>query len=153
MVYRFQLTYDKTIEILNLKYIPTKGIGFSIPPTTYEIIDNSGMLKHSPPKEVKVDITIDDIRLETNIKINQTLIFTEKFFNTTILGFTQSRFYPLDDVDGFYQSIAELYNSDKPFIITVIDEIHIKRDCIFGSIVNGTREPILYSFPHSSPRG
>ena len=31
IVYRFQLTYDETIDILNLKYIPTKRIGYSIP--------------------------------------------------------------------------------------------------------------------------
>ena len=27
MVYRFQLTYDETIDILDLKYVPTKRTG------------------------------------------------------------------------------------------------------------------------------
>ena len=74
-------------------------------------------------------------------------------FFYTILGFTQSRSYPLDDFDGFYQIIAGSYKSDRPINITGIDKIHLKCDCIQGSIVNGIREPILYSFVLSSPPG
>ena len=105
------------------------------------------------PDNVKVSVTIDDIRLKSNLKINQTLIFTEKCFFYTILGFAQSRSYPLDDIDGFYQLIAGTYKSDRPINITGIDKIHLKCDCIQGSIVNGIREPILYSFALSSPPG
>ena len=61
--------------------------------------------------------------------------------------------YPLDDIDGFYQLIAGLYESEKPINITGIDKIHLKCDCIQGSIVNGIRETILYSFALSSPPG
>ena len=49
--------------------------------------------------------------------------------------------------------IAGSYKSDKPINITGIDKIHLKCDCINGSIVNGVREPILYSFALSSPSG
>ena len=153
LVYRMQLTYDEIIDVLDLKYISTKRIGFSLDPGIYEIVDLNNTLKHILPDNVKVNITIDDIRLKSNLKINQTLIFTEKSFFYTILGFTQSRSYPLDDIDGFYQLIAGLYKSDKPINITGIDKIHLKCDCIQGSIVNGIREPILYSFALSSPPG
>ena len=102
---------------------------------------------------MKVNITIDDNRLKYNLRINQTLIFTEKSFFYTNLGFTQSLSYPLEDIDGFYQLVAGLYNSDKPINIRGIDKIHLKCDCIQGSIVNGIREPILYSFALSSPPG
>ena len=34
-----------------------------------------------------------------------------------------------------------------------VHKVHLKRDCIIGSIVNGVREPILYSFALSSPPG
>ena len=70
-----------------------------------------------------------------------------------ILGFTRSRFYPLDDIDGFYQLIEGSYESDRPINNTGVDKIHLKCDCIQGSIVNGIREPILYSFALSSPPG
>ena len=117
------------------------------------MIDLNTTLKHILPNNVKVIITIDDIELKSNLKINQTLIFTEKSFFYTILGFTRSRSYPIVDIDGFYQWIAGSYKSDKPNKITGIDKIHIKCDCINGSIVNGVREPILYSFASSSPPG
>ena len=102
---------------------------------------------------VKVTITIDDIRLKSNLKINQTLIFTNKSFFYTILGFTQSHQGPLNDIEGFYQILPGSYQSNKPISITADDKVHIKCDCIQGSIVNGVRESILYSFALSAPPG
>ena len=153
LVYRMRLSYDEIMDILDLKYISTKRTGYSIDPGIYEIIDLNNTLKHILPNNVKVNITIDDIRLKSNLKINQTLIFTERSFFYTILGFTQSRSYPLNDIDSHYQLIAGSYKSNRPINITGIDKIHVKCDCIQGSIVNGIREPILYSFALSSPPG
>ena len=53
----------------------------------------------------------------------------------------------------YYQLIAGSYKSDKPINITGIDKVHLKCDCFDGSIVNGTREPILYSFALNQPPG
>ena len=153
LVYRMQLTYDEIMDILDLKYIPTKRTGYSLKPGIYEVVDLKNTLKHILPDNVKVNITIDDIRLKSNLKINQTLIFTENAFFYTILGFTRSHSYPLDDIDGFYHLIAGSYKSDKRNNISGIDKIHLKCNCIQGSIVNGKREPILYSFALSSPPG
>ena len=153
LVYRMRLSYDEIMDILDLKYIPTKRTGYSLNPGIYEVDDLNNTLKFILPDNVKVDITIDDIRLKSNLKINQTLIFTERSFFYTILGFTQSRSYPLDDIDRHYQIIAGSYKSDKPVNITGINKIHLKCDCIQGSIVNGIREPILYNFALSSPSG
>ena len=148
-----RLSYDEIMDILDLKYIPTKRTGYSLIPGIYEVVDLNNTLKHILPDNVKINIAIDDIRLKSNLKINQTLIFTNKSFFYTILGSTQSHSYPLDDIDGFYQLIAGSYISDKPINITGIDKIHLKSDCIQGSIVNGIREPILYSFALSAPPG
>ena len=148
-----RLSYDEIMDILDLKYITTKRTGYSVNPGIHEVIDLHKTLKYILPANVKVSVTIDDIRLKSNLKTNQTIIFTEKSFYYTILGFTQSRSYPLDDIDGFYQLIAGSYKSDKPINITGIDKIHLKCDCIQGSIVNGIREPILYSLTLSSPPG
>ena len=151
LVYRMRLSYDEIMDILGLKYIPTKRTGYSFNPSIYEVVDLNNTLKHILPDNVKVNITIDDIKLKSNLKTNQTLFFTEKSFFYTILGFTRSRFYPLDDTDGFYQLIAGSYKSDKPNNITGVIKIHLKCDSIQGSIVNGKREPILFSFALSSP--
>ena len=153
LVYRFKLTYDEIMDILYLKYIPTKRTGYSLNPGIYEVVDLNNTLNHILPNNVKVNITIDDIRLKSNLKINQTLIFTERSFFYTILGFTQSRSYPLDDIDSHYQIIAGSYKNDKPINITGVDKIHLKCDCMQGNIVNGIREPILFSFALSSPPG
>ena len=144
LVYRMRLSYDEIMDIIDLKYISTKRAGYSLNPGIYEVIELNNTLKHILPDNVKINITIDDIRLKSNLKTNQTLIFTERSFFYSILGFTQSRSYPLDDIDGFYQLIAGSYKSDKPINITGIDKIHLKCDCIQGSIVNGIRESILF---------
>ena len=153
LVYRMKLTYDEIMDILDLKYIPTKRIGFSLDPGIYEIVDLNNTLNHILPDNVKINNTIDDIRLKSNSKTNQTLLFTEKTLFYTIPGFTQSRSYPLEDIENYYELIPGLYKSDKPINITGIDKIHLKCDCIQGSIVNGIREPILYSFALSHPPG
>ena len=148
-----RLSYDEIMDILDLKYIPTKRTEYNLNTGIYEVVDLNNTLKHILPDNVQINITIDDIRLKSNSKINQTLIFTEKSFFYTNLGFTQSHSNLLDDIDGFYQLIAGSYKSGKPINITGIDKIHLKADCIQGSIVNGIREPILYSFTLSSPPG
>ena len=103
LVYRMQLTYDEIMDALDLKYITTKRTGYSLNPGIYEIVDLNNTLKYILPDNVKVDVTIDDIRLKANLKIIKTLIFTEKFFFYTILGFTQSHQGSLNDIEGFYQ--------------------------------------------------
>ena len=153
LVYRMQLTYDEIIDILDLKKISTKITRYSLNPGIYEVFDLNNFLKHILPDNVKVNVTIDDVRLKSNLKINQNLIFTERSFFYKPLGFTRSHSYPLDDIDGFYQLISGSYKSDRPINITGIDKVHIKADCVNGSIVNGVRQPILYSFALSSPQG
>ena len=153
LAYRMRLSYDEIIDVLDLKYISTKRTGYSLNPGIYEVVDLNNTLKYILPDNVKVTITIDDIRSKSNLKTNQTLVFTERSFFYTILGFTRSQSYPLDDIEGFYQLIAGSYKSERPINISGIDKIHLKCDCIQGSIVNGRREPILYSFALSSPPG
>ena len=65
------------MDILDLNYISTKRTEYSLNPGIYEVIDIYNTLKHILPNNVKVNITIDNIKLKSNLKINQTLIFTE----------------------------------------------------------------------------
>ena len=83
-----------------------KKKGYSLNPGIYQVVDLNNTLKHLLPDDVEVSVTIDDVRLKSNLKTNQTLIFTKKSFFYTILGFTRSRSYPLDVIDGLYQLIA-----------------------------------------------
>ena len=148
-----QLTYDEITDVLDLKNIPTKRTGYSLNPGLYEVVDLNNTLKNILLDNVKVNVTTDDVRLKSNLKINQTLIFTNKSFFYTILGLTQSHQGPLNDIEGFYQILPGLYKSEKPISNTGIDKVHLNCDCVQGSIVNGVREPILYSYALSSPTG
>ena len=62
LVYRMQLTYDEIMDILDLKYIPTKRIGYSLNPGIYEVVDLNNSLKYTLPDNVKIIVTIDDVR-------------------------------------------------------------------------------------------
>ena len=153
LVYRFRLTYDEIMDILDLKYISTERMGYSIEPNIYNVVDLNKTLQNILPNNVKIDITIDERKYKTDLQINQTLIFTNKSFFYTILGFTQSHQGFLNDIEGFYQIIPGAYKSDKPINITGIDKVHLKCNVVDGSIVNGVREPILYSFALDQPPG
>ena len=151
LFYKIQLTYDEIIDILDINYIPAERTGYTIPVGVYEVSDIDLMLKSLLPIDVKVSNNIDDMRIKSNLKKNQTLIFTIISFFFNLLGFTQSRQGPLNDIEGFHQILAGSYKSDRPINITGIDKGHLKGHCIQGSIVNGVRESILYSFALSSP--
>ena len=113
------------------------------------MVDLNYTLKNLP--DVKISVTIDEKIYKTTLKTNQRVIFTNKSFFDTILGFIQSHSYHLDDKGGFYQLIAGSFKSDKPINITGIDKIHLNCNVVDGSIVNGVREPILYSFALDQP--
>ena len=47
----------------------------------------------------------------------------------------------------------ETFKSRYPVMISSIYKVHLKWDCVDGSIVNGIREQILISFNLSAPPG
>ena len=85
-----------------------------------------------------IDIEFDDITMKTKLDVRSGIIairFDEKSFFNTILGFTPGWDYKHYN-KYFSQKIVNLGNTNK---------IHLKGDCIDGSVVNGLRHPILYS--------
>ena len=147
------LTYNEITVVIDMKYFPSEKIGYTLPPGIYEISDINKTLNFLLPDFVKVSITNDDIELKSNLQNIRTFIFTKRSFFYTILGFVESHLGVLGDTDGFVELIPGVHKSDKPINITGTDKIHLKCDCINGSIVNGVRKPILYSFGLSSPPG
>ena len=69
------------------------------------------------------------------------------------MGITQGYSGVLGHIEGFNQLIPGSYKSDKPVNIIVIDEIHLKCDCMSGSTLNGIRQPILFTFALDKPPG
>ena len=64
-----------------MKYFATSSTRYTVPPGIYEITDVNLMLKSLLPNDVKVEITIDDIRLRSNLGKNKTIRFTKKYFS------------------------------------------------------------------------
>ena len=69
--------------------------------------------------------------------------FDEKSFFSTILGFTS----------GWDYKHYNQYLSQKIVNLSSTNEIHLKCDCIDGSIQDGLRQPILFSFVLDKPSG
>ena len=66
LVYRMQITCDENMDILNLKYNPTKRTGYGSNADFYEVFNLNDSLKCILPDNVKVSVTIDDVRLKSN---------------------------------------------------------------------------------------
>ena len=84
-------------------------------------------------------IEYDDIKMKTKLVVQSGIIavrFDEKSFFSTILGFTA----------GWDYKHYNKYISQKIVSLSNTKKIHLKCDCIDGSVVNGLRQPILYSF-------
>ena len=93
LVYRFQITYDEIIDILDLTNIPNKKTGYSLNPSFYEIIVLNDTLKYILPDNVKLSITFDDVRLKSNLKTNQTWKFFLYYTGFYSITFLSSRRY------------------------------------------------------------
>ena len=94
MVFMLEVTYTEILSTLELKYIKTSITRYTLPPGVYEISNKNLMLKSLLLDEGKVSITIDDIRLRSNLGRNETNRLTRKSFFYTILGFTQKQSGP-----------------------------------------------------------
>ena len=118
MVLGMVLTYAEIVDILYVKNIGGSTIGYTIPPGLYEVADDNLMLKSSHPYNVKVNITIDDIRLRLNLTTSKTIGFSIKSLLYKILGFVKAHSGPLGDIEVFVQLIPGKYKSEKRVNIT-----------------------------------
>ena len=99
-----------------------------------------------PNSSSQILIRLDDITRKTKLVVRSGIIavrFDEKSFFSTILCFT-----PGWDYKHYNQ-----YLSRKIVNLNSTNKIHLKCDVIDGSIQNGLRQPILYSFVLDKPAG
>ena len=93
-----------------------------------------------------IDIEYDDNTKKTKMVVRSGIIarrFDEKSFFNTILGFTA----------GWAYKDYNQYLSQKIVNLSSTNKIHLKSDCIDGSVVDGIRQPILFSFVLDKPAG
>ena len=99
-----------------------------------------------PSSDSEILIRLDDIIRKTKMVVNSGIIaikFDEKSFFSTILGFTA----------GWDYKHYNQYLSQKIVNLSSTNKIHLKADVIHGSVVDGVRQPIMYSFVLDKPSG
>ena len=102
-----------------------------------EALLNILQIEYPGPSNV-INIEFDDITRKTKLVVNIGIIairFDEKSFFSTILGFTP----------GWDYKHYKKYTSQKIVNLGSTNKIHLKCDCIDGSLVNGIRHSIFYS--------
>ena len=88
---------------------------------------------------VNINIEADTISMKSVLTTSNPIYFNSKL--NELLGFTDTNY------------IEGTHISEKPVMITTTDKVHLECDCVDGSIVNGIREQILFSFILSAPPG
>ena len=102
--------------------------------------------QENPSSNSEILIRLDDITRKTKLVVRSGIIairFDEKSFFSTILGFTP----------GWNYKRYNQYNSQKIVNLNNTNKIHLKCDCINGSIQDGVRQPTLCSFILDKPSG
>ena len=99
-----------------------------------------------PQSNSEILIRVDDITRKTKLVARSGIIairFDENSFFSTILGF----------IPGWDYKHYNQYLGQKIVNLNGTNKIHLKCDVIDGSVVNGIRQPILYSFVLDKPSG
>ena len=122
--------------------IQDDSIEIELTPGVYELVDINNAIKqkiHESDYDFKIDIIPDTISMKSVLTTSNSIHFNSRL--NILLGFTNKDYPP------------GTHTSEKPVMITTTDKVHLKCDCVDGSIVNGIREQILFSFNLSAPPG
>ena len=130
---------------LILKQYYSNFVTYEITPGIYTFKDISEAIYKIAGKRGSLKIIYDDVSMKTKLIFDyfSSLRFNKKSFFHTLLGFDPYWDYkPKNGVN----SDSGVYISNKILNLNTISKIHLKCDCIDGSVVDGVRQPILYSF-------
>ena len=119
-------------------------ITYEIQPGIYTFKDLSkavyNILQLEYPKSgSELVIEFDDITRKTKLVVDNgiiAVIINKQSFFSIVLGFTS----------GWVHKHYNKYTSQKVVNLSTTNKIHLKCDVIAGSVVNGLRQPIIYSF-------
>ena len=143
---------EEDIQLI-LKEYNSHFITYQLSPGIYTIKDISDSVHTFSGHIDIIEIEYDDISMKTKIILKYkdlrenfslvTLRFDKEFFFHTLLGH-----------DPYFDYKAPgVYTSDKILNLNTTNKIHLKCDSINGSIQDGIRQSILYSFVLDKPSG
>ena len=144
---------------LILKQFNEKFITYELDPGNYTIEDPKKAVyllgDHEGTLQIEYD---DDLDKKVKLILTQfggtfgTLRFDEKSFFHTLLGFEP--YWDYKPTNAIHADTPGVYTNDKIILnLNTISKIHLKCDRIDGSIQDGVRQPILFSFVLDKPSG
>ena len=135
-----------------LKQYNEKFVSYELDPGNYTVEDIQKAVYLLGGHKGTLQIEYDDLNKKVKLKTFETLRFDKKSFFHTLLGFTPYWDYkPTNDI---HADAPGIYTSDKVILnLNTINKIHLKCDIIDGSIQDGLRQPILFSFVIDKPSG
>ena len=151
---------EEDIQLI-LKEYNSHFITYQLTPGIYTMQDISDAIKTFSGPEVTIELVYDDITRRATIVLKfkdekekfalGTLRFDKQsFFHT--LGF--SPYWDYKPNNSSHVLIPGVYPGDKIILsLNTIDKIHLKCDATDGSIQDGVRQPILFSFVLDKPSG
>ena len=140
---------EEDIQLL-LKQYNSHFITYELSPGIFTIQDISHAIHTFSGHEGRLPIEHDDINTKTKINLTRygesfmSLRFDKKSFFITLLGFEP--YWDYKPIYSNHPHIPTVYISEKILNLSTTNKIHLKCDIIDGSVVNGLRQPILYSF-------
>ena len=141
-----------------LKQYNEKFITYDLDPGSYAIEDLQEAVNPIADHENTLQIKYDDINKKVQLILTRfgstfgTLRFDKKSFFHTLLGFTP--YWDYKPTNAIHADSSGVYTKDKIILnLNTIDKIQLKCDCIDGSIQDGLRQTILFSFVLNKPSG
>ena len=152
---------EEDIQLI-LKEYNSHFISYELTPGIYTVQDIFEAIQTFSGHEETIQIEYDDISMRTTIVLKfkngkmkfalGTLRFDKQSFFHTLLGF--SPYWDYKPNNSSHVLISGVYPSDKIILnLNTINKILLKCDCIDGSIQNGLRQPILFTFVLDKPSG
>ena len=152
---------EEDVQLI-LKEYNSHFITYELTPGIYTIQDISEAIKTFSGHQETIQLEYDDISMRTTIVLkfkneenkfaSGTLRFDKQSFFHTLLGF--SPYWDYKPSNSNHVLTPGVYLSDKIILnLNTIEKIHLKCDCFDGSIQDGIRQPILFSFVLDKPSG
>ena len=138
---------EDNIQLI-LKQYNKKFITYELEPGNYNIKDLQEAVYHKGT----IQTEYDELNKKVNLILTNLMRFDEKSFFHTILGFDP--YWDYKPTNAIHAYSPGVYISDKINLnLNTINKIHLKCDVIDGSIQDGIRQPILFSFVLDKPNG
>ena len=143
---------------LILKQYNEKFITYELDPGNYNIEDIHQAVYSLGNHKGNLQIEHDEIKKKVKLILTSfansfgTLRFDDKSFFHTLLGFDP--YWDYKPTNALHADFPVVYTNDKDILnLNTKNKIHLKSDCIDGSIQDGVRQPILFSFVLDKPAG